>query len=40
LGHNFFICGRILNLDIPNCSVWHLLKLIWSWSVWIGEIRL
>ena len=24
LGHNFFICGRLLNLDIPNCSAWHL----------------
>ena len=40
LGRNFFICGRLLNLDIPNCSAWHLWKFECIWRVWSGEIRL
>ena len=39
-GHNFFICGRIWNLGILNCSVWHWWKLKCIWRVWMGEMRL
>ena len=39
-GHNLFICGRIWNLGIPNCSVWHWGKLKCIWRVWMSEIRL